>query len=209
MKNLLMSAAALLLIVGLINANGPGNLKTVYQADKESSSVTWTGKKVTAEHTGTIGLKDASIIMDGDKYVSANIIFDMNAITNTDLNEEYGGKLIGHLKSDDFFSVAKFPTAQFRASEFTALRAPDENGNNYVVTGSLTIKGKTNEISFPVSIKNAKETLKITGTAVFDRSKWDIRYGSGSFFDDLGDKVIYDDVELSFSITASQLTTRK
>lgn len=209
MKNLITTATALLLAITMVSAGGPGNLKTVYQADKKASSVTWKGKKVTAEHTGAIGLKDATIVMDGDKIMSADIIFDMNDITNTDLNAEYGAKLIGHLKSDDFFSVAKHPTAKFRATEFTALRAPDEFGNNFRVTGNLTIKGITNEISFPVSIKTAKETMKITGTAIFDRSKWDIRYGSGSFFDDLGDKVIYDDVEISFSITASKLASRK
>ena len=209
MRKVLMTTTAAFLICGFAIANGPGTTKTIYQADKETSSVTWKGKKVTNEHNGTLGMKDATIIMDGENFVSANIVFDMNEITCTDLNEEYGAKLIGHLKSDDFFSVASHPTALFRASEFTMLRAPDENGNNYRVTGNLTIKGVTNEISFPDSIKSAEETLKINGTAIFDRSKWNIRYGSGSFFDDLGDQLIYDDVEISFSITASKLSTRK
>ena len=114
-------------------------------------------------------------------------IIDMSSIQNTDMEGEYKAKLEGHLKSDDFFGVEKFPTASLN---FTKVKSTGKN--SYEVTGDLTIKDKTNSITFDISIYGNKATANIK----IDRTKFDVRYGSASFFDDLQDKAIYDEFDL-------------
>ena len=111
----------------------------------------------------------------------------MTTITNTDQEGEYKGKLEGHLKSDDFFGVETYPTATLI---FTKVEASDKNA--YTVTGDLTIKGKTNPITFTISINGSKATASLK----VDRSKYDVKYGSTSFFEGLKDKAIYDEFDL-------------
>ena len=151
------------------------------------SKVTWKAYKVTGSHTGTVDLKSGSLEFDGDKLVGGEFVVDMTTIACTDLEGEYKGKLEGHLKSDDFFSTASNPTSKL---VFTNVKASGKN--SYQVTGDLTIKGTTKPVTFDVSIYGSKATA----TLKVDRAKYDVRYGSGSFFDDLGDKTIYDEFDL-------------
>lgn len=111
----------------------------------------------------------------------------MRSITNTDLEGDYKGKLEGHLKSDDFFDVEKFPTASL---VFTKVNATGKN--SYKVTGNITIKGHTEAITLDLSVYGNKATASLK----IDRTKFDVRYGSTSFFDGLKDKAIYDDFDL-------------
>jgi polyisoprenoid-binding protein YceI len=111
----------------------------------------------------------------------------MTTLVSTDLEGEYKGKLEGHLKSDDFFGVEKYPTATL---VFTDVKTSGKNA--YDVTGDLTIKGKTNPVSFKISIYGSKATASIK----VDRTKYDVKYGSASFFDGLKDKAIYDEFDL-------------
>jgi polyisoprenoid-binding protein YceI len=111
-------------------------------------------------------------------------------------------KFVGHLKSDDFFSVEKHPNVKF---EITSLKAGSSAGE-YTVNGKLTIKGITNDVNFPAKVSvNNGGLVKAVGTAKLDRTKWDIRYGSGKFFQDLGDRMIYDDFEVTFDIAAKTM----
>ena len=154
------------------------------------STVTWKGYKVTGSHEGTINLKSGFLMMEGKKLTGGEFVVDMTSITNTDMTAGNGKeKLEGHLKSDDFFGVANHPTAKL---VFTSAKPFDKNAKSYSVTGNLTIKGITKPVTLVVSLfeNQATATIKV------DRSKFDIRYGSGSFFDDLGDKAIYDDFDL-------------
>ncbi|RDY58154.1 YceI family protein [Flagellimonas nanhaiensis] len=151
------------------------------------SKVTWKAYKVTGSHTGTVDLKSGSLEFDGDKLVGGEFEVDMTTIANTDLEGEYKGKLEGHLKSDDFFSTASNPTSKL---VFTKVKASGKN--SYQVTGDLTIKGITKPVTFDVSIYGSKATA----TLKVDRAKYDVRYGSGSFFENLGDKTIYDEFDL-------------
>ena len=153
----------------------------------ENSKVVWKGYKVTGSHEGTIALKSGQLNFDDDKLTGGEFTIDMSTITATDLEGEYKGKLEGHLKSDDFFGIEKYPTASL---VFTKVKSTGKN--SYKVTGDLTIKGKTNSVTLNVSIygNKANATLKV------DRSKFDIRYGSTSFFDGLKDKAIYDEFDL-------------
>ena len=153
----------------------------------KTSKVTWKGYKVTGSHQGTIAIKSGFLSFEGNKLTGGECIIDMTSLTNTDLEGEYKGKLEGHLKSDDFFGVEKYPTAKL-----TITKAKASGKNSYDVTGNISIKGKTNSINFVLSVygNKANASLKI------DRSKFDVRYGSTSFFDDLKDKAIYDDFDL-------------
>ncbi len=157
------------------------------QVKTSESTVTWKGYKVTGSHYGTIDLKEGALIFDGDQLIGGEFTVDMGSLVSDDLQEEYKGKLENHLKSDDFFGVADHPTSKL---VFTEVKATGKN--SYEVTGDLTIKGKTNPISFDISVYGSKATA----TMKVDRSLYDVKYGSGSFFDNLGDKTIYDEFDL-------------
>ena len=153
----------------------------------ENSKVVWKGYKVTGSHQGVIAIKSGHLTFSEDKLTGGDFIIDMATITNTDLEGDYKGKLEGHLKSDDFFGVEKHPIASLI---FTKVKSTGKN--LYEVTGDLTIKGKINSVTFDVSTygNSANASLKI------DRTKFDVRYGSSSFFDGLKDKAIYDEFDL-------------
>jgi len=153
----------------------------------ETSSVTWKGYKVTGSHKGSIALKEGQLTFKEEKLVGGEFVMDMSTIENTDMEGEYKAKLEGHLKSDDFFGVEKFPTALL---VFTKVKSTGKN--SYEVTADLTIKDKTNPVTFDLSVYGNKATANIK----IDRTKFDVRYGSTSFFDDLQDKAIYDEFDL-------------
>ncbi|ANW95439.1 lipid-binding protein [Wenyingzhuangia fucanilytica] len=152
----------------------------------EKSTIEWVGKKVTGQHNGTILFKEGEVKLKKGALVGGTFVVDMNTINVTDLEGEYKGKLEGHLKSDDFFGVDKFPEATFVITSVEGT----------VVKGDLTIKGHTEKESFTLVTKNNT----ISGTVVIDRTKFGIRYGSNSFFDNLKDKAIHDEFELTVNI---------
>ena len=125
--------------------------------------------------------------------------FDMNSVTNVDLTDkEWNDKLVGHLKSEDFFGVAKFPRSKFEITKVILT-----SGENYNVTGNLTIKGITHETTFPAVIKINEKTIITVAKITVDRTKYDIKYGSASIFQDIGDKAISDNFDLDIHIIAS------
>lgn len=202
MKQLFVLTIASVLFVGTVRSSEPAN-GTIYSIDTEMSKVIWLGKKVTGEHTGTISFYNGEVIFEENRPVNANVKMDMNSITCTDLtNEQWNQKLVGHLKSDDFFSVDKHPESVFKARSFQP-QQNDENGNNYLISGVLTIKGISHEISFPAKVDASSTGLVAMGTAKIDRTKYDIKYRSGSFFQDLGDNLIYDEFEIKFELVAN------
>jgi len=204
MKKKLSITMSALLIAGLALANNPDNGKTVYVVDTKESKVLWVGKKVTGQHSGTLSLSEGSVSVSGTKLSAIDVTMDMTSIIVTDLEDEaYNQKLLGHLKSDDFFSVEKHTKASFKATGIKPIAGAKGEEDNYTVTGNLTIKGITNEISFPARVEMKNKKLAAVGKASFDRTKWEIRYGSGSFFEGLGDKMIYDDIEITFALIAT------
>lgn len=199
-KTLVATFAVALFIGGGATA-ADGNKKAVnLKVNTSKSELTWLGKKVTGEHTGNIALKEGFIALDGTKLVGGKFVADLSSITCTDLTDKsYNDKLIGHLKSDDFFAVEKNPNATFVVTKV----APKTAGV-YDVTGDLTIKGITKPATFPVTVKTTATGAEATGKLVVDRSKYDIKYNSKSFFDNLGDKVIYDDFTIDVKIVAAK-----
>lgn len=174
--------------------------QTGYQVDVNNSSVQWLAKKVTGQHTGVVKIKNGSVQLTGGKLTGGTFELDMNTIKCTDLEPQYAEKLVGHLKSEDFFGVEKYPAAKLT---ITKVSQGAERGK-VRVTGNLTIKAATNPIEFDATVTEKGGVVNANATLVVDRSKYDVRYGSKSFFEGLGDKVIYDDFELTVSLTAKK-----
>lgn len=170
------------------------------KVDTTQSEVTWKGYKVTGEHAGTIALKNGNFTYEGETLTGGSFEIDMTSIKCTDLTGEYAGKLEGHLKSDDFFGVATFPTAKF---EITKVVSRGKVGD-YKITGNLTIKETTKEIRFNANVDNTTGVPVATANITIDRSDFNVKYGSGSFFDDLGDKTIYDEFELGLKLVGAK-----
>ena len=159
--------------------------------DLATSNIHWVGEKVTGQHEGNISLKSGALTMTDGAVTGGSFVVDMNSMTCTDLEGDYANNLIGHLKSDDFFGVENHPEATLT---FTTV---ESKGNGvYAVTGDFTIKGKTNPASFDLTVTESAATAKV----VIDRTKYDIRYGSNSFFDNLGDKAIYNEFKLDVTL---------
>lgn len=162
------------------------------------SVVEWTGKKLTGEHYGNISITEGALRFSGKAFTGGAFVFDMNSITCTDITDEKSNKrLVDHLKSDDFFSVRTYPTAKF---VITSVKKKESD--NYDITGNLTIKNITNPVHFPATLFQKNKKVTASATIVFDRSKYDVKFGSQSFFDNLGDKLVYDDVELKVTLIA-------
>lgn len=153
-------------------------------------TISWVGKKVTGKHTGTIALKEGNFQMDGDNIIGGRFVIDMKSITVTDLTGESKGKLEGHLNSDDFFGTSNFPTATLDVTKAKKI------GNTYKIDGNITIKGVTEPISFDLQMNGNEASAQLT----IDRTKFGVRYGSGSFFDNLGDSTIYDNFDLDINL---------
>ena len=168
-----------------------------YQVIKESSSVNWHAEKVTGEHEGTIAVTLGDIWMEEAKLVGGVIAIDMKSILCTDLEGESSEKLVKHLKSSDFFASEEYPT-----STITINSAIMQGVDRYKVEAVLTIKDLSKEIKFIAVVKDDGNELHVTADLTIDRTDFDVRYGSGSFFDDLGDKTIYDDFNLKVDLKA-------
>jgi len=190
--NYILSLIAIVAITFTANAQQ-------YKVDGSASSVKWVGKKVTGSHNGDIKIKSGSLKFDKKTLTGGSIIIDMTTINTLDLTGETKGKLEGHLKSDDFFGVNNFPTAEVK---FT--KVVPQGPGKYKVTGDLTIKGVTKSIKFITNVEQSGGNLTAAAELTVDRSEYDIRYGSGSFFDNLGDKTIYDDFELTVNLVAKK-----
>ena len=179
-----------ILFLNICTANTtPPVKKTV---DTTKSTIGWTASKVTGTHTGTVGIKSGSIEFEGDKLKGGTFIIDMPSLKVTDLTGEWKDKLEGHLKSDDFFGTANFSEAKLVIKKVTAKAMSGE----YIVSGDLTIKGITQPVSFTTSTTSNMATAKVK----IDRTKFDIKYGSASFFDNLADKAINNEFELTISL---------
>lgn len=196
MKTKVLFSVAVFLLAGLYV-----NAQIKYKADVTNSKITWLGKKITGEHSGTIDLSDGEFTINKDMLTKANFQIDMTSIKNLDLTDEgYKAKLEGHLKSDDFFGVEKFPKATFFLDKAVKI----QKGNTFI-GGKITIKGVTQTIVFKAVIVDTPEGKRIYANLTIDRTKFNLKYGSGSFFDNLGDKTIYDDFNVTLNLLMKKL----
>jgi polyisoprenoid-binding protein YceI len=224
-KNLLIGALAIVLIGGyfIMTSGGastpsatteetpgarvvPGN--GMYAVIPAESSVGWAGKKPLIEgyiNAGSIAVTEGTIEVAGTRATgSFTIDMDTLSVSSTPTKPGQESALEGHLKGERWFNIAGFPTATF-VIKSVAERPDSATSFKYDVTGSLTMKGKTNDISFPATIyQDEAGKLHARAETEIDRTKWDITAGSASFFDNLADNVIDDMVALSFHVVATQ-----
>jgi polyisoprenoid-binding protein YceI len=157
------------------------------------SNINWVGKKITGAHNGTIEVKEGELILNDGKLAGGKFIVDTTSIKILDITDPTtNAQFAGHLASDDFFSIEKYPEATL---EITSV-----SGDH--VEGNLTIKGITRPVSFDAAVSVEGDTLIANGKLKIDRTKYEMKFRSGNFFKDLGDTLIYNDFELNVSITA-------
>ena len=193
MRNLIFATPILAIAMTAMSFTNlePANSKEV---NTSTSQIIWKARKVTGSHEGTVKLKSGNLEFNNGVLTGGRFEIDMTSIAVTDLSGDMKGKLEGHLNSDDFFGVEKFPVATMVITSVASRGTAGE----YKVTANATIKGKTNEIRFLAKVDEANGTA--TAEIELDRTDYDIRYGSGSFFDNLGDKTIYDDFSLTVTL---------
>ena len=164
-----------------------------YTLETDASVMTWEASRIASSfHKGTIALQSGELLVDSNEYVGGNFVIDMTKMTEDNGNE----RVLSHLQNEDFFHVEAYPTSTFEILSVTLIEA-----QRYEVTGNLTILGNTHPLTFEAEIEETDSGLHSTAEFVIDRTQWGITYGSGSFFDDLGDKVIKDEIGFTLDLT--------
>lgn len=171
--------------------------------DTEASRIGWSGSKMMGTHHGTIDIAIGTVLLDGSELKGGNFIIDMNTIENLDLKGTWPHDgLLEHLRSDEFFHVDSFPAAIFKMTDAQHL---ESDTANYLITGELTIKGITNNITFPANVNATDSTLYASGSLVIDRSRWDVRFGSKTFYPELLPiKTISNDIGIEIVLVAGE-----
>lgn len=197
LKTLFIAAATLSFSISAWS----GNINT------SKSTINWKGSKVIGDsHVGKVKIKSGSVVYKNGEPSSAQVVIDMTSISNDDLKDpKWNKKLVGHLHSDDFFSTGKYKTAELKAKDIK--KASDKY---FFVTGDLKIKNKTNPVKVKVEVVEDKKDYQIVKADFeFDRTAWDVKYNSGSFFSNLGDKMISDEIKLTVELYVSKKDQKK
>lgn len=174
------------------------------KVDAAATKVAWEGKKITGKHNGTIAVKSGSLTFTGEVINAGEVIVDMKTIVVTDIptdtkeNKETNAKLVGHLSSPDFFDALKYPETKL------VIKSSEKTKTGIKITGDLTMIGKTKPVTFELATTKSGNSFKGTGTIVIDRTLWDLKYGSGSFFKGLGDKAISNEFTLAIELVAKK-----
>ena len=162
-------------------------------ANKTESLIRWYGEELTGKtHFGNLSFKEGQIELQDGLIIGGNFVVNMTSLSVEDLSGGAKARLEGHLRSDDFFSVDKYPEATLKITQ----KAKDE-GDVQKLFGELTIKGIKHDVDFSLILVDKKTA---TANLTFDRSKYNVRFRSGSFFENLGDKLILDDIRMEVSL---------
>ena len=164
--------------------------------DPSISKMNWVGYKITGSHDGHIAIEDGYVIKKDDLIIGGQIVVDMQSITVDDIkNIERNGYLVSHLKNEDFFDVDKFPKAYLQILSSKKISSEDMIGSNISIEGNLIIKDISNKVVINANVDFNKNISR--GQLIIDRTKWDIKYASNSFYE-LGDRAMYDDFVINF-----------
>lgn len=175
-----------------------GKSDAVLNVDKNESTVSWKASKVTGTHFGKVKISKAELDYRNERIQGGSFEMDMTSITVEDITDANSNKrLTDHLKSDDFFSSEKFKSSSLKITSATT-----SNGKDYQITGDLVIKGISHPVTFPAIVEVSGNKITATANITFDRTKYDIKYRSGSYFENLADRLIYDDVHLEVKLVA-------
>lgn len=172
---------------------------TTYTVDTTASTIEWYGSKpIGLSESGTVAIREGQLRFNGAELIDGTFVVDMTTIETTTQSGDMKNMLEGHLKSDEFFGVETYPTATLVIKSVT----PTGVENQYTVVGDLTIKETTAEVEFVTDVTVVEQQLQATAKLIIDRAVYDVRYGSGSFFSDLGDDLISDEMELTINLVA-------
>ena len=177
-----------------------------YALQPQLSTLGWEGKAVTHGHVGTMQFTTGELLVKGNALVGGTVTVDMKSIKATDIKDaESQGKFVGHMGSDQFFNVASYPTASFKIVTVAPIKGTDKDGNNATITGDMTIKDKTQRISFPAKVGVKDGIAAVSGKVTLDRIKFGITTMSkATMAETMADKVIYDNFDLTFNVIAKQ-----
>jgi hypothetical protein len=180
---------------------------TELKADLMQSKIEWLGTKPTGTHFGTLGIQEGSLFVKDGKLIGGKFTFNMNAIEVLDIEPgEMNQKLVGHLKSPDFFLVDSFPTAKFKFSTVKPIEniveAAEGITPTHTIEGNLTLRGVTRNVTFPayVNLKNGTVEAR-TPQFIINRTEWNVNYGSKSIFANLKDNFIHDEIGLTITLS--------
>jgi len=169
-----------------------------FAVDVKRSSIEWKASKVGGSHQGKVNLASGDLIFTGSSLKGGSFVIDMPSITVEDLKGKSKENLTNHLRSNDFFAAADYPKANFKITKVSS-----SNAGQLMITGTLTVKGITNPVSFPAEVKRQGNTVTAEARSIrIDRTKYDIKYRSMRFFSDIADKAIDDEFEISVKLTA-------
>ncbi|HEY8396843.1 MAG TPA: YceI family protein [Flavihumibacter sp.] len=171
-----------------------------YAIDTNASVVEWLGSKPVGQHNGTLKISEGQFSIAEGTITAGKFIIDINSLTDLDMEGEMKGKLEGHLKSPDFFDAEKFPTATFEVTKVEALTG--DSTATHQISGNLTLKDSTKNVSFPANVTVADDAVKATANFNIDRTQWGMFYGSDQ---SLGDKMIRPEVNIKLNISANKL----
>ena len=213
MKKILLPALLAVAVLGAAPAVSAQKMNSAKMATKapayavqpQLSTLGWEGKAVTHGHNGTISFTSGELLVKGNALVGGTVTVDMKSLQATDIKDaDSQKKFVGHMTSDDFFGVEKFPTSTFKITSVAPIKGAAQDANNATITGDMTIKGVTQVISFPAKVGVKDGMAAASGKVKIDRTKFGLKYGSKSFFDSIGDKAINDDFDLTFNVIAKQ-----
>lgn len=171
-----------------------------FTVDTVGSTLGWIGKKVTGQHNGKISISSGTISVEKNVIKAGNFIINMNSITVEDIKDaKENGKLLGHLKAADFFDVAKYATSKFEVTGAEKMQSAD----SMKISGNLTIKDISKNIAIPAKVTMDSTKFEAAAKFSIDRTEWNIQYGSGKFFKNIGDKAINDAIEFDLNLKAT------
>ena len=177
-----------------------------YNIDTDKSILRWKGSKkvINDSHEGTLKIKEGTVEINREGYISGEITIDMNSLNCTDLSGDSKANLEAHLSNDDFFSIDKFSESKivFKSSNANNTKMEFEGDES-----TLTIKGIPKPISFFAEIKKRNDNeLFAFSKLEFDRTNYGIKYNSENFVKDIiANRIIKDEIEIEIELVASPL----
>lgn len=184
--------------IGEIENSNSSVTNGLYTVNTAESSLAWIGKKVSGAHDGLVTIIKGELKVENGIVTGGSYLIDMNSISCLDIEDmDDNGDLVTHLKNDDFFSVEKYPSSSFTINSVSSIQ-----GDTYNITGILTVKGISNEIIVPAVITANENKISAVANFSIDRTKWDVKYKSKTFFPELADKFIHDNIEFKLLLVA-------
>ena len=173
-----------------------------YSLNQDESSLKWRGTKPGGEHIGTVDISEGNVAVSDGMVTGGSIVIDLNTIQDEDLSGNMAERLVGHLKSEDFFHVSEYPKAVFNITEVGKIENAEMDMPGYTVTGNLTMRGVTKSITFPAWIEVSENSVTAkTEEFSIDRTLWGVNFKSKSVFAEFKDDFIGDMINLKFDVS--------